>query len=66
MPRMRVISIEDHFWTADIAQAIGALRNPDAASGTPLEADLADLGERRLAATTRPTPTAGACSTPRR
>ena len=50
MPRMRVISIEDHFWTADIATAIGALRNPDAASGTPLQANLADLGERRLAA----------------
>ena len=50
MHAMRVISLEDHFWTADIARAIGALRNPDAASGTPLEADLADLGERRLAA----------------
>src|SRR5512132_3972643 len=48
MPSMRVISLEDHFWTPDIATAIGALRNPDAASGTPLEANLADLGERRL------------------
>ena len=47
---MRVITLEDHFWTAEIAEAIGALRNPDAASGSPLEANLADLGERRLAA----------------
>jgi len=47
---MRVISLEDHFWTPAIAHAIGALRNPDAASGRPLEADLEDLGERRLAA----------------
>ena len=47
---MRVIALEEHFWTAEIAEAIGALRNPDAGSGSPLEADLADLGERRLAA----------------
>jgi predicted TIM-barrel fold metal-dependent hydrolase len=46
---MRVISLEDHFWTPAIADAIGALRNPDAASGRPLDADLEDLGERRLA-----------------
>jgi uncharacterized protein len=47
---MRVIALEEHFWTAEIAEAIGALRNPDASSGSPLEANLADLGERRLAA----------------
>ena len=47
---MRVISLEDHFWTPAIAEAIGALRNPDAAGDTPLAADLADLGDRRLAA----------------
>jgi predicted TIM-barrel fold metal-dependent hydrolase len=47
---MRVISLEDHFWTPAIADAIGAQRNPDAASGRPLEANLEDLGERRLAA----------------
>jgi predicted TIM-barrel fold metal-dependent hydrolase len=47
---MRVISLEDHFWTPAIAEAIGALRNPDTDSGGPLAADLADLGERRLAA----------------
>jgi predicted TIM-barrel fold metal-dependent hydrolase len=51
MRAMRVISLEDHFWTPDIATAIGALRNPDtAASDSPLAADLLDLGERRLAA----------------
>ncbi len=47
---MRVISLEDHFWTPAIAEAIGALRNPDTDAGGPLAADLADLGERRLAA----------------
>jgi hypothetical protein len=47
---MRVISLEDHFWTPAIAEAIGALRNPDTDSGGPLAANLADLGERRLAA----------------
>ena len=47
---MRVISIEDHFWTPAIAEAIGALRNPDTDPGGPLATDLADLGERRLAA----------------
>jgi predicted TIM-barrel fold metal-dependent hydrolase len=50
MHAMRVIALEEHFWTPAIAEAIGALRNPDAASGSPLGADLADLGERRLAA----------------
>ena len=47
---MRVISLEDHFWTPAIAEAIGALRNPDTDAGGPLAANLADLGERRLAA----------------
>jgi predicted TIM-barrel fold metal-dependent hydrolase len=47
---MRTVSLEDHFWTPAIAEAIGALRNPDAADAGPLGADLADLGERRLAA----------------
>jgi uncharacterized protein len=47
---MRVISLEDHFWTPAIAEAIGALRNPDTGGGGPLAADLEDLGERRLAA----------------
>jgi predicted TIM-barrel fold metal-dependent hydrolase len=47
---MRVISLEDHFWTPAIAEAIGALRNPDTDPGGALAADLADLGERRLAA----------------
>jgi predicted TIM-barrel fold metal-dependent hydrolase len=47
---MRVIALEEHFWTPEIAEAIGALRNPDASSGSPLEANLADLGDRRLAA----------------
>jgi uncharacterized protein len=50
MGAMRVIALEEHFWTPEIAEAIGALRNPDAGRGSPLEADLADLGERRLAA----------------
>jgi predicted TIM-barrel fold metal-dependent hydrolase len=51
MRAMRVISLEDHFWTPDIAAAIGALRNPDSASSdSPLAANLLDLGERRLAA----------------
>jgi uncharacterized protein len=47
---MRVISLEDHFWTPAIADAIGAQRNPDTDAGGPLAANLADLGERRLAA----------------
>jgi uncharacterized protein len=47
---MRVISLEDHFWTPAIAEAIGALRNPDTDAGGPLAANLLDLGERRLAA----------------
>jgi uncharacterized protein len=47
---MRVIALEEHFWTPAIADAIGALRNPDAGRDSPLGANLADLGERRLAA----------------
>ena len=47
---MRVIALEEHFWTLAIAAAIGALRNPDAGPDSPLGADLADLGERRIAA----------------
>jgi uncharacterized protein len=47
---MRVIALEEHFWTPAIAEAIGALRNPDAGGESPLGADLADLGERRIAA----------------
>jgi uncharacterized protein len=47
---MRVIALEEHFWTPAIAEAIGALRNPDAGAGSPLGANLADLGERRIAA----------------
>jgi predicted TIM-barrel fold metal-dependent hydrolase len=51
MRAMRVIALEEHFWTPAIAEAIGALRNPDtAASDSPLAANLLDLGERRLAA----------------
>jgi uncharacterized protein len=51
MRAMRVISLEDHFWTPAIADAIGALRNPDTeAQSSPLAANLLDLGERRLAA----------------
>jgi uncharacterized protein len=50
MLAMRVIALEEHFWTPAIAQAIQAQRNPDASSGSRLEADLANLGERRLAA----------------
>ena len=29
MRAMRVIALEEHFWTPAIAEAIGALRNPD-------------------------------------
>jgi predicted TIM-barrel fold metal-dependent hydrolase len=47
---MRVIALEEHFWTPAIAEAIGALRNPLATADSPLVANLADLGERRLAA----------------
>ena len=51
MRAMRVISLEDHFWTPAIAEAIGALRNPDTeAQDSPLAANLLDLDERRLAA----------------
>src|SRR5262245_27500010 len=47
---MRVISIEDHFWTPEIEEAFRTQRNADATSASPLGADLADLGERRHAA----------------
>jgi predicted TIM-barrel fold metal-dependent hydrolase len=47
---MRVIALEEHFWTPEIASAVREERHPGAGSGSPLEADLADLGERRLAA----------------
>ena len=47
---MRVIALEEHFWTPAVAEAIGALRNPDAGPDSPLGANLADLGERRIAA----------------
>ena len=47
---MRVIALEEHFWTPAVAEAIGALRNPDAGPDSELGANLADLGERRLAA----------------
>jgi predicted TIM-barrel fold metal-dependent hydrolase len=47
---MRVIALEEHFWTPAIAEAIGALRNPDAGPDSPLGANLGDLGEGRLAA----------------
>jgi predicted TIM-barrel fold metal-dependent hydrolase len=47
---MRVIALEEHFGTPAIAEAIGALRNPDAGPDSPLGANLADLGERRIAA----------------
>jgi predicted TIM-barrel fold metal-dependent hydrolase len=50
MDRMRVIALEEHFWTPEIAAAVSGRRHPDAASGSSLAADLADLGERRLAA----------------
>jgi uncharacterized protein len=46
---MRVITLEEHFWTPEIAAAAAGERHPRAAPGSPLEADLADLGERRLA-----------------
>ena len=48
---MRVIGLEEHFWTPAVAEAIGALRNPDTtALESPLAANLEDLGEGRLAA----------------
>jgi len=51
MRAMRVIALEEHFWTPAVADAIGALRNPDTtASQSPLAANLEDLGEGRLAA----------------
>ncbi|HEY2637637.1 MAG TPA: amidohydrolase family protein [Solirubrobacteraceae bacterium] len=46
---MRTVALEEHFWTLAIAEAAGQ-RNPSAGPGSELEADLADLGERRLAA----------------
>jgi uncharacterized protein len=51
MRAMRVIALEEHFWTPAVADAIGALRNPDTtAAQSPLAANLEDLGEGRLAA----------------
>jgi predicted TIM-barrel fold metal-dependent hydrolase len=51
MRAMRVIALEEHFWTPAVAEAIGALRNPDTnAAQSPLAANLEDLGEGRLAA----------------
>jgi predicted TIM-barrel fold metal-dependent hydrolase len=47
---MRVIALEEHFWTPAVAEAIGALRNPDAGPDSELGANLADLGDRRMAA----------------
>jgi uncharacterized protein len=47
---MRVITLEEHFWTPEIAAAVAGERNPKADPGSPLAAELADLGERRLAA----------------
>jgi uncharacterized protein len=47
---MRVIALEEHFWTPTVAEAIGSLRNPNAGPDSPLGANLADLGEGRLAA----------------
>ena len=46
---MRVISIEDHFMDPAVAQATGN-PNPRAEGGTPLQHNLADLGEKRIAA----------------
>jgi predicted TIM-barrel fold metal-dependent hydrolase len=46
---MRVIALEEHFWTPTVAEAIGSLRNPNAGPDSPLGANLADLGEGRLA-----------------
>src|SRR5258705_4018575 len=47
---MRIVALEEHFWTPEIAAAVAGERKPKAGPGSPLEADLADLGERRLAA----------------
>jgi predicted TIM-barrel fold metal-dependent hydrolase len=47
---MRVIALEEHFWTPEIEEAFRTQRNPNATSASPLGADLVDLGERRLAA----------------
>jgi predicted TIM-barrel fold metal-dependent hydrolase len=50
MCAMRVIALEEHFWTPEIAEALRDERNPGAGPGSPLGDKLADLGERRLAA----------------
>src|SRR5262249_52438744 len=42
--------LEEHFWTPAIEEEFRTQRNPDATSASPLGEDLADLGERRLAA----------------
>jgi predicted TIM-barrel fold metal-dependent hydrolase len=47
---MRVIALEEHFWTTEIERTLRTQRNPDATSTSALGLDLADLGERRLAA----------------
>jgi uncharacterized protein len=46
---MRVISLEDHFMDPAIAEA-GGNPNPLADSGSPLDRNLGDLGERRIMA----------------
>jgi uncharacterized protein len=46
---MRVISLEDHFVDPAIAEATGN-PNPNAAGGSPLDRNLGDLGEKRIAA----------------
>jgi uncharacterized protein len=46
---MRVISLEDHFMDPAIAEASGN-PNPLAAGGSPLDRNLGDLGEKRIAA----------------
>jgi hypothetical protein len=47
---MRVIALEEHFWTPGIAAATTDLHNPLVGPDSPLGQNLADLGERRLAA----------------
>jgi predicted TIM-barrel fold metal-dependent hydrolase len=46
---MRVISLEDHFMDPDISAASGN-PNPRAEGGSPLDRNLLDLGEKRIAA----------------
>jgi uncharacterized protein len=46
---MRVISLEDHFMDPAIAEASGN-PNPRAEGGSPLDRNLLDLGEQRIAA----------------